>query len=93
MFHIFFHHKYKSNWVSNRATKSRCKLDGVKSMCPKSCDTCNDCIDSTSRMKFYKADGNRVARDCQWTSNKDTMNRCNLDGMINACRKTCGQCM
>lgn len=97
IFHYFEIQKkntLKSKWVSNRATKSRCKLAGVKSMCPNSCGTCNNCVDSTSRMKFYKADVNRVvARDCKWTSNKDIINRCNLDGMINACRKTCGQCL
>ena len=38
------------NWVKTRGTKSRCKLDGVKAICAKTCGTCTSlCTDSSVR--------------------------------------------
>ncbi len=66
------------DWDGNRATSSRCKLTGVSSMCPKTCNSCSICLDSFSRMKFL-LNGKLRARDCSWTSRK--ANRCKIEGM------------
>jgi len=77
-------------WAGNKPG-GRCKLEGVSAMCPYSCGTCDNCVDSSSRMKFYKANGDKITRDCNWTANKP--NRCNsVDNMSYACRATCGEC-
>ena len=78
-------------WVSNRATKSRCKLDGVKNSCPSTCDTCSLCVDSTLRFQFnFK--GKKVTRDCEWVARKNTNSRCKESEMEHTCRSTCGTC-
>ncbi len=81
-------------WAATRSTKVRCSWDGVASMCPSTCGTCNTCVDSTSRFKFFKnpTDKKKIARDCSWTANKSTNFRCAIEGMEDTCRKTCGTC-
>jgi len=79
-------------WVAQRP-ENRCAFDGVDSMCASTCRTCDVCVDSTSRMKFYKEeDGKRMTRSCSWTSNRNTASRCQISGMEDACRETCNTC-
>jgi len=80
-------------FIAKRATATRCTWTGVSAMCPKTCGTCDICIDSSSRMKFKKSpeDENRISRDCTWTSN-NASSRCNIEGMVDACRETCNNC-
>lgn len=50
------------------------------------------CVDSPLRIRFFKADGTRVSRSCAWVARRDTVNRCSLDGIAEACPSTCGTC-
>ena len=77
-------------WAANRSTTMRCSLEGVASMCPKTCGTStgNICSDATSRFQFEYNDSN-ILRDCGWVKNKDTLNRCEVLGMKDTCRETC----
>jgi len=77
-------------WVKTRSTETRCSFDGVSAMCPNTCGSCDVCVDSNLRMKFYKDDNKKITRDCSWTSVKP--NRCNIDGMKDSCRDTCNHC-
>ncbi len=79
------------SWVAAKSTSHRCGLSDVSSMCPFTCGTCDPCVDGTARMRFTYND-NKVTRSCSWVGNKDTTNRCALDGMKDACRETCGSC-
>lgn len=77
-------------WVANKS-ESRCSLEGVSSMCPDACGSCDTCVDSSSRFKFDKSTGETITRNCGWTSAKP--HRCNsVDNMQYACRQTCGEC-
>ncbi len=78
-------------WVANKATIERCALDGVRSICPATCDSCSSCTDSTVRFKV-DWNGRRIARDCIWVSNKATVMRCKLAGVAGGCRSTCRKC-
>ena len=78
-------------WVANRATNSRCKLDGVKNQCPSTCNRCSVCADSTLRYQF-EFNGRKITRDCSWVANRSTNIRCGVSGMENTCRLTCGTC-
>ena len=33
-----------------------------------------------------------MARDCNWVANRKTVERCEIDGMSEACRVTCDNC-
>ena len=78
-------------WVSKRATKSRCRLGGVKGQCPSTCGTCSNCVDSNSRIQF-KYNNKKITRDCIWVANKNTQGRCKIPGMEYTCRVTCSTC-
>ncbi len=78
-------------WVANRATKQKCGVDGVGSMCPVTCGTCNNCEDSTVRFKVTM-DGKKISRDCSWVASRSTSMRCNLPGVSDSCRSTCQKC-
>ncbi len=79
-------------WVANRATKQKCGVDGVGSMCPVTCGTCNDdCEDVTVRFKVTW-NGRKISRDCSWVANRATSMRCNLPGVSDSCRSTCQKC-
>jgi hypothetical protein len=79
-------------WVANQSTVYRCGLDGVSSMCPVTCGTCEVCIDGTARFKVEYND-KKITRDCTWVSKKATSQRCSLDdGISYACRSTCALC-
>ena len=77
--------------MSKRENQMRCKVEGVSAMCSSTCGTCSSCIDATNRMKLTWNE-NLITRDCTWVANKATKQRCNVDGVANACRSTCGQC-
>jgi hypothetical protein len=49
------------------------------------------CVDSPLRLKINR-DGNQISRYCSWVAQKDTNNRCALDGVSAACPITCGTC-
>lgn len=78
-------------WVSNKSTNIRCSWDGIRSMCPVTCNACDmySCVDGDNRFKVVW-NGNKVARDCIWVGNKQTVMRCNADGVSDTCRGTCG---
>jgi hypothetical protein len=76
-------------WVKNKPY--RCRLEGVDTQCPNTCDMCDICIDSELRSRFiYK--GKKISRGCDWVSNRATKSRCKVSGMKHTCRETCGQC-
>lgn len=79
-------------WVGNKATSQRCELEGVAEMCPETCGTsCSTCADSSVRFKL-SWNGKKIARDCTWVGNKATNKRCDVEGVTEACRETCGEC-
>jgi hypothetical protein len=61
-------------------------------MCPSTCGTCDSCVDSESRFKFMNLNGKKIGRDCSWVDNKATKQRCNISGVSDSCRETCGAC-
>ena len=78
-------------WASKRATDYRCGLDEiVETMCPETCGTCGECVDSTGKFKF-ELNGRRIRRNCDWVANKKNA-RCQIDDVALACRDTCGLC-
>lgn len=79
-------------WAATRSSNFRCNLDdAVGTTCPDTCGTCDECIDSTARLKFrYK--GRKMTRDCTWVATKKTVERCEIEGIAEACRETCGLC-
>lgn len=80
------------SWVAARATSQRCAANGVSAMCSKTCNKCSTwCNDSSLR---FKVDWNNktMNKDCNWVRNKATSQRCNVDGVPDACRSTCGLC-
>ena len=78
-------------WVANKDTKNRCAIEGVSSMCPKTCGTCDPCIDGTARFKLVYND-RKITRSCEWVAKKQTSQRCTAAGVSGACRLTCGSC-
>ena len=79
-------------WVANRATNSRCKLNGVSTLCPSTCNTCDTCVDGELRFKFEFKDKGKITRGCDWVANKNTNGRCRVEGMKDTCRETCNNC-
>ena len=79
------------SWVKNKATRKRCSLGGVSSMCPLTCNSCTPCIDGSSRYRF-PWNGRMITRDCSWVNNKQTLQRCAVPGMSETCRVTCNSC-
>jgi len=77
-------------WVS-RNTGVRCPLDGVNETCPSTCGKCERCLDSPLRFNFFHND-RFMTRSCKWAERMETDSRCNIDGMADTCRKTCGIC-
>lgn len=64
-------------------------LDGD---CPSASPTVDGCVDSPLRLRFLNNKGEYISRSCQWVGNKDTFNRCALDGISAACPVTCNTC-
>ncbi len=88
-------------WVATKSTNRRCSWDDVSSLCAKTCNTCNVCIDSNARFRVMlltsgtgSSDEKRiVTRDCKWVGNKATIQRCKLSGVSDSCRETCRLCI
>ena len=66
-----------------------CKPSSAPTAAPTSSPTCND---SSLRLKIRGSNGKYISRSCTWVSNKDTINRCGLEGVSEACPSTCGTC-
>ena len=79
------------DWVANKATWNRCKVEGVAEMCPDTCGTCDVCADSSARFTLIW-NNKKIARNCVWVGNKATIQRCNVEGVAEACRETCEVC-
>jgi len=79
-------------WVANKSTNLRCTLDGVKMMCPSTCNSCSEaaCVDAKSRVQFVYND-KKLTRSCEWVKKKDVGNRCSITGMKDTCRNTCDE--
>lgn len=78
-------------WAATRSTVYRCGLDEVvEQMCPDTCGTCDECVDSTGKFKFEFND-RRISRNCAWVAKRRNA-RCQIDGIELACRDTCGLC-
>lgn len=79
------------SWVANKSTNLRCSWEGVSSICPVTCDSCEPCRDSSSRFRLTY-NGKKITRDCTWVGNKATKQRCKSFGVTESCRETCGVC-
>lgn len=81
-------------WAAEKSTRFRCGLDeAVQTMCPFTCDTCDECVDSsTPKFQVEFESGNTVSKNCDWVASRKTRQRCNLEGVETACRDTCGLC-
>lgn len=79
------------DWVARKSTTLRCDLPGVSSHCPKTCGTCNTCIDGTNMFVFNDND-----KMCStWIANanaKNKMKRCSKIGIADTCRVSCNNC-
>lgn len=82
-------------WVGTKSTLSRCNLPGVDVICSSTCGTScttTTCADSPLRFTF-EYNGRYITRDCSWTANKKTAERCSMiTGMSATCRDTCNEC-
>jgi len=76
-------------WVARMQTQNRCALPGVRETCPSTCGTCSISADSPLRFSFNFA-GQRITRSCEWTARKHTHVRCDIGGMSDTCKATCG---
>jgi len=84
--------KYRDcSWVAKKDTQDRCNLKGVTHICPVTCQSCDKCKDTTLLLKFLDTtNGDQQAKKkCNWVKKE---HKCNIDGMPNACRKTCSNC-
>lgn len=81
--------RFKScNWVKKNA--NRCSMVGASENCPLTCGTCSTCADSSVKFKIILSNGRKKAKDCSWANTS----RCdNIDGVVESCRETCGQCV
>ncbi len=81
------------DWVSNKPY--RCLDPGHASHCRATCGKCGDgdgeCGDSSVRFKVVK-DGKRIARDCGWVENRQTLIRCGYEGVAETCAEVCNTC-
>lgn len=79
------------DWVARKSTTFRCDLPGVSSHCPKTCGTCDTCIDGTNMFVFNDND-----KMCStWIANanaKNKMKRCSKTGIADTCRVSCNNC-
>ena len=51
----------------------------------------SSCSDSTYRFRLAW-NGSNISRYCTWVANKQTVNRCAVDGVSEMCPNTCGTC-
>ena len=74
-------------WVDE---EDLCSNQKLSEMCPSTCESCGECADSRLRFKFTKRNGRMIARKCGYVRNND--DRCDIDGISETCRDTCGSC-
>jgi hypothetical protein len=85
------------DWVARKDTDERCKLNGVASHCPltcnASCDENDEAIDSILPFKFWFYKRLKVvAKTCKWLGRMNTHMRvkyCRIPLIEFTCRKTC----
>merc|ERR1712176_1186677 len=77
-------------WVAKANTAARCAKGGnqVASHCPKTCGSCDNCVDAKKR--FYLSNGK--LKSCEWVARTKTAARCDKIGDDLTCRETCGGC-
>ncbi len=87
---------YRScQWVRNQDTENRCLINRVKFECPVTCGTAcpyNNCEDREGRFKIVTSTDRVMKRSCEWVQKKDTSARCNIPGVAELCKETCGLC-
>ena len=79
--------KESCKWVS-RNRNVRCSIEGVQNICPATCGTCLDCMDTSLKFdmsKFKKVKCKNVAKRKNGLS-------CSIAGIKETCRATCGFC-
>ena len=77
------------SWVAKNTI--RCSWDGVSSICPATCNSCNPCRDSTIRFRMVY-NGRNKARNCAWVGKRNKGKKCRASGARESCRETCGMC-
>jgi len=75
------------NWVK-QMTNWRCQKYGIKSHCPITCNSLEECTNDTLK-RFQLPDNSFPLRTCRWVSEK-LHERCTLPGVRHSCRETCG---
>merc|ERR1740124_1042101 len=76
--------KKSCTWVGQKKVK-RCMFEHAGAHCPKTCDTCESCSDSTATF-IYKQKKETCGSMKKWTCyNSDS-------GVSDTCRKICGAC-
>ena len=88
-----FNKRYRGcEFIARTDTEKRCKYEGVKYHCPKTCGTCGSpCADSPMKVKIVKP-LIMIRRSCVWVATKDTVTRCNLPSVRTNCPLTCTGC-
>jgi hypothetical protein len=85
------------NWVGMNPDKleDRCKKGVIASHCPKTCGQCDafKCADSKKKFILPTKNGKeKQQKKCGWVANKDTVERCQMPGVLETCKETCGFC-
>ena len=78
-------------WVKNRPYRCNEYNGDIASHCPKTCNQCLTCQDTTLRF-MLQLNGKRRTRDCKWVKNSLTNFRCDKEGVRETCQNTCGLC-
>jgi len=88
-----FDFSYEKNWVNCAWVQSndQCFRGKFSKMCPATCNTCLTCVDGKQKMRFY------IPLEDRWTDKKckhiaRDKNLCNIEGVTDSCRETCGVC-
>jgi len=76
--------KKPCKWVGQKKVK-RCMFEHVGTHCPKTCDTCESCSDSTATF-IYKKKKETCESIKRWTCYHSD------SGVSDTCRKLCGAC-
>jgi hypothetical protein len=83
--------KFKTcEWVAMNQV-SRCNNLDIEKTCPVVCESCDVCQDSPLKFKINLNGSNEKHTCSDWVS-QDTVSRCAIDGVAEACRQTCGLC-
>ena len=77
------------SWVAEDVV-GRCGSKNINATCPRTCASCDGCTDSPLTFMIAGYKSKRFVK-CSWT--KKNLDRCEIDGMRDTCRKTCGSCI